>query len=250
MSDPFDSSRRRLDRAKEHINDLYVRSEAFFDANPPAVVGEMNAERTREEYYIRFGNPLPGKFSDIAADAVENLRASLDHIGYAVAEFCGKTNAKFAYFPIASDATNLEMVINGRCKDLPNEITAVFRSFNPYKGGNNRIWALNRLCTVNKHRLLLPAAMWSGMHIFKGGLMNGGIYDQLIWDRAKNQIPFFWLAPGGYFHYQSKFTYAISFDEAEVGTVPAIPILNEIVADIEKIIAATESECKRIGLVT
>jgi hypothetical protein len=128
MADPFDSSRRRLERAKEHINDLYVRSEAFFDANPPTIVPEMNAERTREEYYIRFGNPLPGKFSDIAADAVENLRSSLDHIGYAVAELCGKTNAKFAYFPIAKDATHLEMVIDGRCKDLPNEITALVQA--------------------------------------------------------------------------------------------------------------------------
>jgi hypothetical protein len=33
------------------------------------------------------------------------------------------------------------------------------RRFKPYKGGNDLLWALNGICNVNKHRMLVPVVI-------------------------------------------------------------------------------------------
>ena len=39
---------------------------------------------------------------------------------------------------------------------MPPEILALFRAFKPYKGGNDALWALNKLCNAKKHCALIP----------------------------------------------------------------------------------------------
>jgi hypothetical protein len=48
---------------------------------------------------------------------------------------------------------------NGRFKDLPQEMISLFRSLQPFKGGNDLLWALNKLCVVNKHKMLAHVAV-------------------------------------------------------------------------------------------
>jgi hypothetical protein len=78
-------------------------------------------------------------------EIIEALRSALDQAGAACAVLTGKTNPKKSYFPFADSGPELTKVIKGRCKDLPGEIISLFRSFQPYQGGNDPLWAMNKI---------------------------------------------------------------------------------------------------------
>jgi len=194
--DPFDSPKRRLLRAKQHIRDLDLRISKFFKKQPHKGVVERDASGLNEIHKVRLTKSIPSQFADRAAEVVEALRSALDQTGYAVAVLAGAIEPKSAYFPIAEKAADLENVIKGRCKDLPPDIISLFRSFNPHKGGNDTIWALNRACTVAKHRTLIRVGM-SVLKIETRGIsfLEGGSLPIPKWDSEKNEVIFGIVGP-------------------------------------------------------
>ncbi len=129
--DPFESPKRRLARAKQHVNHLEKRINTFFKKEPYARVVEKDADGVTDLHKIKFTKPLPDSCDLAATEALEALRATLDQIGYATASLAGKVDPKQTQFPIADDAAALDNVIaRKRCNDLPKEIVALFRSFN------------------------------------------------------------------------------------------------------------------------
>ena len=115
----------------------------------------------REFSKIKFPS-VPEQLADIASEAANSLRSALDRTGYATAVASGKTNPKKAYFPIADSEAQLKDVIDRRCTDLPKNIVALFRTFKPYKGRNDLLWALNRIANTNKHCRLVPVDLFVG----------------------------------------------------------------------------------------
>jgi hypothetical protein len=88
-----------------------------------------------------------------------NLRASLDQIGYSAATASGKTDPSGTNFPFGEDAAGIENVFkkNRAHLTLPPEIMDLFRSIEPYKGGSGQLlWAVNKLCNTKKHCNLVP----------------------------------------------------------------------------------------------
>jgi len=43
----------------------------------------------------------------------------------------------------------------GRAKDLPKEIHSLFCGFQPYRGGDDVLWALNEVCVADNTKLSL-----------------------------------------------------------------------------------------------
>lgn len=254
MSDPFNSSKRRISRAKVHIHDLNGRINKFLVDYPCSHAVETDTNGIDQLHKIKFSATIPDSFGEIAADALENLRAALDQAGYAVAVAAGVSDPRKAYFPIGDDAMNLESIIRMSCKNIPNEIIAIFRGFQPYQGGNDLIWALNRANNINKHRLLVPACQFlSNMNLRIHG--SGGNCrippPPPIWDRGKNEIVFAITSPDAKIEYNIKGSYCISFDEIEViRGHPAAHILDAMASEVEGIVMAIEAEARRIGLVT
>jgi hypothetical protein len=250
LRDPFESPKRRLLRAKQHIRDLDARIEKFFKKQPHKRVVDLDADGVTELHKVKLTKPVPNQFADRTAEAVEGLRSALDQTGYAVAVLAGAVEPKSAYFPIAEKAADLENVIKGRCKDLPPAIVSYFRSFNPYKGGNDPIWTLNRASNLGKHRALVRI----GMSVLKittigPGLLIGGRIPLPRWDSEKNEMIFGVVEPGGKFLYDFEFTFFIAFDEIEIieGN-PVVPVLATMTGEVERIIRGTEAECRKIGL--
>ena len=253
VPDIFDSSKRRVARAKIHIHDLKGKVDPFLKDNPCSLVVEPDTDGINNLHKIKFNAVIPDSFGEIAADALENLRAALDQAGYAVAVAAGANDPRSAYFPIGDDATNLEGIIKGGCKQIPNEIVSLFRTFEPYQGGNELIWALNKANNINKHRLLVPACVsLAQMNFSIHGSGGSGCYiPPPAWDRGKNEIVFAIVATDvEKLQYDLKGTYCISFGEIEVlGGYPATDILNAMASEVESIVMATEAEARRIGLV-
>ncbi len=126
---------------------------------------------------------------------------------------------------------------------------------NPYKGGNDTIWALNRLCNANKHKLLIPIGIATGMQIKRGAIAAGPTGQAAIpvpaWDRAKNEIVFGRVGPGGQFEYELQMGFLVTLDEAEVtGSEAAVAVLRAMSAEVKRILMATEAECRRLGFIT
>src|ERR1022692_4111514 len=109
-----------------------------------------------EVHKLRFDQGLPDLFFALTSDALHNVRDSLDNAEYALAVAAGKTHPLHTAFPFGGSAADFENNL-GRCKDIPKEIHALFRAYGPYRGGNDFLWALNKLAVTDKHKLLTIA---------------------------------------------------------------------------------------------
>ncbi len=249
-SDPFYSSKRCIGRAKTHIRDLDRKIGFFLQQEPCAVVVETDADGVDQLHKLKLTKSLPDVMEDIASDAIAQLRASLDQATYATVAAGGKPDAKNTYFPIADDVSKLENVIKGWCKDIPKEIVDVMRTFKPYKGGNNLLWALNRICNINKHKLLVPIGFAVGAVRYRNMTISGpASIPSPRWDRSKNEMIFARIGPKGQIQYKVDFSVNVAFDEIEiVGGQPAVPILKQMASMVDGIIGTIEAEALRIGL--
>ncbi len=247
-SDPFESPKRRLKRGKEHTRRLEKRIATFLQKEPYKRVEDVDPEGVTT-HALKFTRDFPDSWADAAVEALEALRSSLDQVGYASAVLAGVSEPKNAYFPIADTVADMDGVIKGRCRDLPSEVSTLFRNFDAYQGGNYPLWALNKLCNANKHRLLMPiGALAPQMRMSKGILRDVDILTPR-WNGEKHQIEFARVRPGGKFEYDAQITFFIGFDEFNsVKAGPAVGILAAIAGEVHKVISATEAKCRRIGL--
>lgn len=254
-ADPFHSPKQRLARAKEHIEDLEAAIKALTADEPYANVVEMDADGVTQLHKIKMIKPLPDRLSVLTHDAIEALRHTLDQAGYACAVLTGKSNPKSTYFPFADSGTELAKVIGGRCKDLPSDIVSLFRSFQPYKGGNDALWAMNKVAGA-KHTVLIPVGMAStgftarSMTATTSSLGSVAI---LIpqWDGAKQEMIFGRVGPGAKLDYDVEFSFYVAFGDAPVfARQPVLAVLHHLAGEVTSILDATEAECRRIGLLT
>jgi hypothetical protein len=200
---------------------------------------------------FRFRRHIPNSWSDAAVEAIEALRSALDQCGYAIAVRSGVAEPKHAYFPFADNVVDLDANVKRACADLPQEIRNLFRSFNSYKEGNYSLWALNKLCNANKHRLLIPVGVASaGMELKQ--LEGRGPFQipSPVWDRDKNQIVIATVEPGGSLKFDVNLSFFVAFDDFNgVTGGPAVGILDLIASEVDRVLRASEAQCRTIGLI-
>lgn len=163
---------RKVWRAKQHIASLKHEIENFFDTDPYQISVGRDGER-RPVYYIHSALPTPDHLPLLAGDAIQNLRAALDHLAYEIV--CSETqtptsqqpaSVKAIYFPIAEDKAKYDKIKFARLPAVSKEIVDVFDSLKPYSGGNDDLWRLHQLSVIEKHRLLLTVgAQAAGIHL-------------------------------------------------------------------------------------
>lgn len=255
MTDPFADPRLMLRRAHHHIADFNWRVIAYMHSKPWSHVIEDDADGIHKIHKIRFDAPPP-EFALVLFDALNNLRAALDQTAYATAVLAKNTRLKAVKFPFAADAAHINNVIKGSCKDLPPVIQALFRGFNPYKGGNDTLWALNELCNTSKHLKLAPTQISSHLltwsrHVDPGIEMGVGEPSEPSWDSEKNEVTFD-RVPAGitiYLQHDNAIAFGISVEGIKVvQRITAITLLDDMASIVESVILATEAECRRVGL--
>jgi hypothetical protein len=134
-TDPFESPKRRLARGKQHIRRLDKRIQTFLKKQPHKRVAEPDPDGS-VVHAIKFTRNFPDSWVDAAVEALEAVRSALDQAGYAAAILGGAVDPKNAYFPIADTDADLDNVTKGRCRDLPREVSALFRGFDAQEKGN------------------------------------------------------------------------------------------------------------------
>jgi hypothetical protein len=260
--DPFYSPKRRLARAKKHASELETASIGFLKGNPYVSVVELDDNGVTKLHKLKLTKPIPEDLSDIATDALDNLRSVLDQTIHAVFLANGKTPPKFTNFPFSDTAKNWEDRTKGSLsQDFPSEIVAVFRGFKPYEAGNVPLWGLNELRNANQHALLAPLGHSSIRVTSTGPFMmkapangsisfNPPIWNPITWDSTKNEMVIFREDPGGQLDYNLEFSLFIAFGCVPVFSgEPVIGVFDHLARQVEGLLMATEAECRRIGII-
>jgi len=148
----------KIKRAKEHVADLERQLRAFLDTGPYKVGAKHDPQTRKLIYYVASTEPIPDCLPLVAGDAIQNLMSALDHLAYQIV--CNDTgdnppNPRGIYFPIADDAAKYEAGKRRRMEGAHQETFDAIDALKPYKGENDRLWALYRLNNIEKHRLLL-----------------------------------------------------------------------------------------------
>jgi hypothetical protein len=168
----FSSSRAKLARADEHRQAIEPEIKAFVDGDPVTLGSNHNLKGTddpiRFAYYVAEITQPPAHWALVAGDAIQNLRAALDH---AIWELVVKQKgSQFAEakafkidFPIVDKPSSFprsRLVEVG----LPEPSIAVIENAQPYVREQDAprrdpLWFLRELSNVDKHRLLHVVSM-------------------------------------------------------------------------------------------
>jgi len=253
--DPFYSAKLRTARAEEHLDDLESKIDSFFGEKPYTQAVDPDPDGIHEIYKVKLTKQFPFRWRLLATEIVEHLRASLDHATWATAYLkTGDPNIEQAAFPFAKTADDLDNSMRRRSKNIPTEIQALLRTFQPYKGGNNDLYDLNDLCNLSKHALIAFVACTAHTGEISGAGSEWdepvGYYNPPVWDRAKNEIPYARVKRGARFDHKLKLRVYVSLDHRELTSAdPATAVLDAFLREVQRVIGAIEAESRTIGLI-
>jgi hypothetical protein len=256
MSDAFASSKSKLAWAKENLlPDLDKRIREFHNLDPYAQVVEPDTQPGWEVHKIKLVRPFPEAFGNLVGDLVGNLREALDTAGYAIALALNNPDARNTAFPFASDVDHMASSI-GRSKDLPKEIQSFFCGFQPYRGGDDLLWALNELCNGKKHKIIttMGTIMWRGRAFAQGKGRPFSMPEPHRWDSTKDEMVVLRLGPivvpDATWDYGFDFYPFVAIHEIPVvAGQPVLGVLYELCLKVESVLTAIEAETRRLGIV-
>lgn len=163
-----DLIRLKIERANQHIDELKSAIIAFKNSDPYKISAKHDPQSRKLIYYLVDVQPVPLEIACIAGDVLHNLRCALDHLAYRLFRVgAGDTaDAKHVYFPIFDDAAKYQAGVQGKVHGMRQDAIDAIDAIKPYKGGNDTLWRLHRLNSVDKHRLLITVgAAFSAMNI-------------------------------------------------------------------------------------
>jgi hypothetical protein len=248
MSDIFASAKSVLRRANHHVMDLTSTIEDTFTTDKPyAYTVDFDQDSGAYSHRFTFSETFADDVGCLMFDAVNNLRSTLDQMTYAVVDkTVGDPDRRHTYFPFSDCEANF-LSVKGRLKDnIPAEILTLYEQLKPYKGGNNILWAVNRMANVKKHALLIRPGF--GRTAFWHSGPNG---TELIGATNSKENEIVFKTINNNFQPQAQFTYQIVIQHSEEvidGQSPII-LFNAMANEVERVLSDTEVECRRIGLI-
>lgn len=175
-----DLIRFKVKRANEHIEQLKTGIIAFKATDPYKISAKRDPQTRKLIYYLVDAQSVPVEIACIAGDALHDLRCALDHLAYRLFRIGAgdAADAKHVYFPIFDDAAKYQAGVNGKVHGMRQDAIDAINATKPYKGGNDTLWKLHKLDSIDKHRLLITVgAAFSAMNI---GAHGGAILAEVV----------------------------------------------------------------------
>lgn len=145
-------------RAREHLDSLCEELRVYYKSKPCKFKEQTDIKNQRYRIRIHIVDP-PDRLSLIAGDVFGCLRASLDHMVWALSSFNTTSYAEGTQFPILEEPNARRF--KSQTKNIPAGAVAIIESLQPYSRGKDRkaieehlLWRLNKLCNIAKHRRL------------------------------------------------------------------------------------------------
>jgi hypothetical protein len=251
MANLFTSAKSVLRRANHHITELKSAAIQTFTRDKPYTYRvDYDSEAGKYIHKAIFSEEFSDDISCIMFDAINNLRACLDQMTYAIAtKHRGREN-KFSSFPFASNETEWPNAIKRLKNNVPAEIIAIFEGFKPYKGGNDTLWALNYIANIKKHAILIPAGFGAALVSVPMQLGSPEFeFAREPFNADGNEIELL-RSQHANFGAQIQFTYTVVIRHSEeiINGQSPITLLDAISAEVRRVLVNTEAECRRIRL--
>jgi hypothetical protein len=127
-------------------------------------------------------------------------------------------------------------------------VASVFGFFQPYKGGNERLWALKNLTNANKHRSLVGfGAAVDSIEVNTLELPGPGPILKPYWDRAKNEIVVSRTVDDIDPRYDLNVSFHISFGDIEgLSGKPVVEAIDYLSAIVGAFLTGLQSDTRAI----
>jgi hypothetical protein len=156
MAHPLESARLKLDRARQHFEQLEAEVNFFLRGHPYIGLPYYDTQSGKHEIRARkFAEPDPA-LGLIAGDLVHNLRSALDHIVYALAALGDQKRGERTAFPIYDNEKAYLRHRSELLRGVPDEQARVIDQLQPFRTGDDAIMKVARLDDRDKHRVITP----------------------------------------------------------------------------------------------
>jgi hypothetical protein len=154
----------KLDRAEAHIESVGEEIKAFCERDPPPFGFRSDPEPRRNQpgdyvLYAIVREPPPRELALPIGDALQNMRAALDHFAYELSSKRAQKSGKTA-FPIHTDECRFKVKGVPYVETIGGYERTFIERLQPYSAskipGDNPLAVLRRLSNLDKHRLLVP----------------------------------------------------------------------------------------------
>ena len=132
---------------------------AFIESGPYLFDAKHDSKSGTVQYVVSEAREIPTAFPLISGDILFNLRSALDHLAYQLVIVSGNRPDRHTAFPIFETVEAYEAGSHRKIKLMSQPAQNAIRLTNPYKGGNDLLWRLNKLHAIDKHRLLVTVGM-------------------------------------------------------------------------------------------
>lgn len=251
MIAPFETSRRKIAWAEKRLEELCSEVENFRLRDPYKKVIEPDPNHSGNVIHkMVLTEEIPESTLNLAAEIVNGLRTALDNAIFDVALATGVNDPRNAAFPFAGTIQEMPNAL-GRCKDVPPAIHSLCCGLQPYQGGNDALWALNKLSNTDKHRILRPFG--TGVIRTSASVRGIGYFsmpDPHKWDSTKNEMEIIRLGADTTFDYHFDFAVFVAFGEVTGLAGQRVPQTLAIIgASTQCAVNAIEAECHRLGYI-
>lgn len=156
--------RLKLNRAREHIETLRSQTDTFIKREPaPFDFRTKRTPRPDESVdYVLYAvvrEKPPPALALLIGDAIQNMRAALDHLVYELATPKGR-RTKRLQFPIFTDECEFKVRGKEQISSITDDERALIERVQPYKAAHiasdDPLAILRKLSNRDKHRLLIP----------------------------------------------------------------------------------------------
>ncbi|SEB85237.1 hypothetical protein SAMN05444161_0008 [Rhizobiales bacterium GAS191] len=157
---PLIGVRVKMERAKEHFDELAAAIQAFKSQVPYEFVIDTLSRTGYDVYRYRERQAVPIKWGAILGDCIHNLRSALDILAHDAVRESGNQPTNGTAFPICPDQAAFQRHTGINLASAAARQLA--ESFNPHMKGNDEwkddLYRLHLIDIVDKHRLLIPVA--------------------------------------------------------------------------------------------
>ena len=155
------SAQRKFFRGVDQVRQLLADVEAFENQGAYVFRTEVESRSTHEIRYRSFAverEAPPEDWPLLAGEAIQNLRAALDHMVYAASGGRSRTQ-----FPIFTDPCEFQVLGSRMLQGVPEPTTATIEEAQPYRSyppdpAQTMLEQLRMLSNLDKHRTLATIA--------------------------------------------------------------------------------------------
>lgn len=242
MTNVFPGPRLKIDRARHHVSELQQLLEGLATSNMFRLTARGNS------IGVEIDKDFPPQVPLLIGDAIHNLRSALDIMICALVTLCGgtiTTRTQFLFRPTLPEL--LKDADKDSLKGVDRAIIAfIVQNIKPYRGGHNSLYALHELDILDKHKLVIPVAVATGIAgVSAKGAGGGTMTDCILVVSGQGHGRFDMVGLGGTVRITNPGTPIIEvrFEAGQpFAGVGVIPILTKLVEDVIEVVDLIEGE--------